>query len=282
MRPCLFIAFYSIHCMLLYASIKALLATLILSVGAAFDVLNNREIPDIFLVASAFLTLLFAFAFSNVDAFVFGLIQSGLILAFGYLIYKRGLLGMADVILFAELALLFPEVPGSVVPLPLVLPVIIYSGVLFAVFALFYYLYKIWKRGLNHPIDYKNLLIFVAFVVFAYIYRDFPLYNPLFLYLLGLLSISATIIGMFMGNVKDAMKGLLPIEKAEEEVLTDEFAAKHKSIIGSEKVLTRKLIEKLKSKGIYKVEVYSGMLPYVPFLLLGFFLTYAYGVKILF
>lgn len=115
-----------------------------------FDLLNKRNIPTIIAYSTlAYGALLTALLFSPSAIGISALIAAA-ILGFGYLVYRAGQLGAADVIEFAAISLMLPlqGVPallGSVpqLGLPFVLSVFIATGIAALIFASAYYLPKV-------------------------------------------------------------------------------------------------------------------------------------------
>ncbi len=262
--------------------VRASLGGLFLLIASAYDLLNNKNIPDEFLVWSLGISFLVAFFTLPSSDFLYGSIQALIIVAFGYLLYIKGVMGLADPILLAEISVLIPTLPNALFAFPFILVVLIYGGVFFALFAALYFGFKLWKRGIKKKIKWMNLLIFISFLLFWYVYAQLPMQNMLFLAMLAILSIAATFVGLFVDDVKDLMIVEMPLKKAREEVLADEEVEKLSSYIGWKNVLTASVIERLKKAGIKKVKVYGGMLPFMPFLLGGFLLALFYGTVLLF
>ncbi|RME79779.1 MAG: hypothetical protein D6769_01465 [Methanobacteriota archaeon] len=253
-----------------------------LAIGTTLDVLNNKDIPNNIMLLFIISSLLFSYVLLPWGQFTFALLQAVLILALGYIAYKFGIMGLADPVFFSIIALMFPIVPSSLVGVPFILPVLLYSGVLFGLFSAIYFSIAVARKGIS-KLEWKNALILPAFLVFWYFYSSSSmLYNPLFAALLFILSLSASLVGIFAPDIKKAITSTLPVDEAEEEVIAEDLPTNIKAVVGNSKVVDRKLIEKLKKKGIREIPVYAGMLPYLPFLAAGFLLSLFYANLILF
>ncbi len=144
-----------------------------------FDVFNNRDIPTVFVYATlaygAVLTILYFNLYT-------ALLSAGIaiaILAVGYVVYKIGQLGAADVIEIAAISLVLPI--QNIIPLqaqlfqgmPFAISVIIDSGIVALVMVPLYYIpksYSILRHDFLSKIEKRDIrrsvVTFVAYSLF--------------------------------------------------------------------------------------------------------------------
>lgn len=145
-----------------------------------FDVFNKRNVPSLFAYATlaygVILTLLY---FNFTKIFISSLIAAA-ILALGYVIYRYGQLGAADVIELAALSLILPiqNIPlfNHVVTIgfPFVISIIINSGIAAMIIVPLYYIPlarskfkgKLLKK-IRKEDGYKGIIIMITYSIFA-------------------------------------------------------------------------------------------------------------------
>lgn len=119
---------------------------------AAYDLFNKRNVPDIFVYAVFILALAITFTY-GIKIIETSLAISGLIIAFGFLLYKKGVMGAGDFMEFATISMLIPIQPVpllSQIPqfgLPFILSVLISTGYSAVILTTIYYLGKAFSRG---------------------------------------------------------------------------------------------------------------------------------------
>ncbi len=122
------------------------------SAYAAYDLFNKRNVPDIFVYAVFILALAITFTY-GIKTIAASLAVSGLIIAFGFLLYKKGVMGAGDFMEFATISMLIPIQPApllSQIPqfgLPFILSVLISTGYSAVIITTIYYLGKALLRG---------------------------------------------------------------------------------------------------------------------------------------
>lgn len=247
---------------------------LMLGIGTYFDLFKNKNVPDKFLYACLVAAFLFAvFPFSDLSAYA--LAQGVFIFAIGYMMYKAGQIGGADVYLLSALAMLVPIPPsitGISMAVPFIFFVIIYAGLLFTAYNILYFAVKLSRERIT-KIDWVYLILAVPFAVFAYFYLNSIFYSPVYFSIITILFIGAVVFGAFRETMmKHAVIGV-PVEKAEEEVFASEYASQRERKIVKVRVVDKKTIEELKKAKIKKITVYGKLTPFIPFLLFGLLLS---------
>ncbi len=117
-----------------------------------FDVFNKRNVPSYFVYATLAYGALLTVLYFNLYAIGFSALIAVVVLALGYIVYRAGQLGAADVIELAALSLILPlqKLPYLVgIPqlnLPFAVSLIINSGIAALVIVPIYYIPKAFSR----------------------------------------------------------------------------------------------------------------------------------------
>ena len=149
--------------------IRVLIAFIGTVVAAYYDLFNNKNIPDQFLYAFLAIAFLTNLVLYEENLFWFSLAVAAFFSVVGYLFYKLGQLGGADVFVLASIMLLLPIHPSFVglsFNMPFILSVIIFSGVLFALYVIFYFGWKLSQVEAKPNLTYALMLI--PYLLFAY------------------------------------------------------------------------------------------------------------------
>ncbi len=147
-----------------------------------FDVFNNRNVPSYFVYATLAYGALLTLLYFNIYLIGFSALIAIAVLALGYLVYKIGQLGAADVVELAALSLMLPlqGVPYLVnIPqlnLPFAISLIINSGIAALVIVPIYYIPRAFAmRGklsrtefMDHAIT-KKVIFKAVTVTVAYL-----------------------------------------------------------------------------------------------------------------
>lgn len=247
---------------------------LMLSIGTYFDLFKNKNVPDKFLYACLVVAFLFA-VFPFGDLGVYALAQGVFIFAIGYMMYKAGQIGGADVYLLSALAMLVPippSVTGISMAVPFIFFVIIYAGLLFTAYNILYFAVRLSRERIT-KIDWVYLILAVPFAIFAYFYLNSIFYSPVYFSIITILFIGAVVFGAFREAMMRHTVVGVPVEKAGEEVFASEYASERERKIVKVRVIDKKTIEELKKAKIKKITVYGKLPPFIPFLLLGLLLS---------
>ncbi|MGC8652220.1 MAG: hypothetical protein ACP5UH_03145 [Candidatus Micrarchaeia archaeon] len=267
-----------------------------------FDLFNKRNVPDIF----AYATLAYGLALTLLYMGVLSLASiaiAALVLGFGYLIYKAGQIGAADIIEFAALSLVMPIQPVpwltslDQLGLPFILSVLIGAGVAALIIAPIYYLLlskSRSKRSIIRSVDAKSTLksliilaAYVAFMVFAKLVMGIDIYA---LAILLVLAVFSSLIVLFESAIASAMIKYVRVGDFEEgDIIALNFMDPKKvarikaRIKGMDRLVTRKLIKELKSKHISdRFPVYKNAMPMALPVFIGVLLALSVGDIILF
>ncbi|MEM0149471.1 MAG: hypothetical protein QXW10_01080 [Candidatus Micrarchaeaceae archaeon] len=267
-----------------------------------FDLFNNRNVPSAF----AYATLAYGAAFSLLYMSMLSIISfaiAAVILGFGYIIYRIGQIGAADIMEFAAISMVMPIqlqpwlTSINQLGLPFIVSVLIGSGIAALVIVPIYYtlLAKSRKKGrILNSVDGRSVLkaslIFGAYVLFI-IFAILAIHLTVFaLILLLLLAIFSSLIILFENAISRAMIEYVGVEKFEEGdiIALNLMGAKKTKAIKSkvhsfDRLATARLIKELKSKRIrIKFPVYKNAMPLALPIFIGVLLSLAVGDVLLF
>jgi hypothetical protein len=249
-----------------------------------FDVFNNRNIPTIFaygtLIFAALMTLLY---YPDTTAMIYSGVVAAFILSAGYLLYKIGHVGAADIIELAAISMvLFVQpVPYLInamqLGLPFIVSVFVATGVAALLMIPLYYLpiaVMRFGRKLYGYIEPANLLkggvTIVAYAAFiAFVYLLFPGANIAGIAVIVIVAVSSATTIIFEKAITQSMVKLIPVGKFEEgdiiatNLMSDrELKAAQKKIPQFGRLATSKLISIMKSRKIKeKFPVYRNAMP---------------------
>ncbi len=257
-----------------FEGIRIVVAVLMLAVGTYFDMFKNKNVPDNFLYLCLGVALLFA-VFPFNDLSLYALVQGVFIFAIGYMMYKAGQIGGADVYLITAVALLLPVPPsvaGVGMAIPFIFFVIIFAGLLFTTYNVAYFVVKLSREKIT-KIDWAYLILAVPFAIFAYFYLNSIFYSPVYFSIITILFIGAVVFGAFREDIMRHAVARVPVEKAEEEVFASEYASERERRVVKVRVIDKKTIEELKKAKIKEITVYGKLPLFIPFLLAGVLLS---------
>jgi Flp pilus assembly protein protease CpaA len=257
-----------------FEGIRIAAAVLMLAIGSYFDLFKKKNVPDNFLYACVGVAFLFA-VFPFTDLSLYALAQGIFIFAIGYMMYKAGQIGGADVYLLTALALLLPVPPavsGVGMAVPFIFFVMIFAGLLFTIYNIAYFVVKLSQEKIQR-IDWVYLILAIPFAIFAYFYLNSMFYSPVYFSIITILFVGAVVFGAFRETIMKSMVVKVPVGKAEEEVFASEYASEKEREIVKVRVIDKKTIEELKKAKIKEITVYGKLSPFVPFMLLGVLLS---------
>ncbi len=265
-------------------AIRILLAFLGTAVAAYYDVFNKKNIPDHLLYAFLGIAFLANLIFYEPALFAFSIGVAVFLSAIGYLFYRVGQLGGADLFVLASIMLLLPIHPaysGMPFNLPFIFSVFIFSGILFALYVLFYFGYKLTQTEAKPKWLY--LLMLIPYGLFAYFFINSFLFSWVFFAFITI-SIFATIFFMmFRDSLNQLLAEELPVSQLEpEDVLALEVM--NKDMLERYKIprlMTKEEIARLKKTKVGEVWVYTKLPPFIPFILFGMVLSVLFARSLL-
>jgi len=265
-------------------AIRILVAFLGVCIAAYFDIFNKKNVPDQFLQGFLAVAFILNLILYQADLFWFSVAVAVFFSAIGYIFYRLGQLGGADVFILASVMLLLPIAPsfsGMSFNIPFVFPVIIFSGIAFAIYVMGYYGYKLSQGEVKPKLVYALMLI--PYILFAYVYINSFLFSPMYFVLITILLLATIFFLMFRDQLNQLLSEEVPVAKLEpEDVLALEVM--NKDLVERYKlprVMTPDAIDKLKKTKIGEVWVYTQLPPFVPFILLGMLLSLLFAKSLL-
>ncbi len=279
--------------------IRVLSLIAIALVYMVFDVFNRRNVPAVF----AYATLAFGFVLTLLY-FNFGTITESIALSLiiggvGYVFYKIGQLGAADVIEFVALSLIMPlqQFPllvtsASQFNIPFIVSLVINTGIIALVIVPIYYIPKAkakLKRPLLSFVKSNNIIIAT---ILAIVYTAFILFTILVIGLnyigisvLVLMMVSSFFVMLFSVPITYSMVEYVGIKEFDEgdiiavNLMSEKSTeAIKKKIKGFDRLLTANIIKKMrKLKTKEKFPVYKEALPFAFPIFLALIITLLFG-----
>jgi len=264
--------------------IRLLLAFLGVGVVSYYDLFNNKNIPDKVLYAFLGIAFIVNLVFFQEDLFWFSIAMALFFSLVGYVFYRVGQLGGADVYVLASVILLLPVHPSFVglsFNMPYILSVIIFSGVLFALYVLGFFGFRLSQVDAKPKLLYG--LMFIPYLLFAYVYINSFLFSPLYFAFVSILLFATIFFMMYRESLIRLLSETLPVAQLEaEDVLALELM--NKDMIERYKlprVIKENDLERLKKSKIGEVTVYTKLPPFVPFILVGMLLALFFAKDLL-
>lgn len=265
--------------------IRILIAVIGTAIAAYYDVYNKRNVPDRFLygfLALAFVVNLllyeeYLFIFSIATALFFG--------AMGYIFYRLGQIGGADVVVAASVMLLLPIVPSFAAVgfnMPYIFPVIIYSGMIFAVYTTITMGLKLREAEARPNLIYG--LMIIPYLIFLWVYATSLLFSPIYLLFITILFFTTVFFLMYKEDLSLLLAEEMPVEQLEpEDVLALELIKPEKvKEYKLQRLATKAEIERLKKEKVGEIWVYTRLPPFLPFFLVGMLVAFFFTNQLLF
>lgn len=257
-------------------TIRILLAFAGTVAATYFDLFNDRNVPDRLLYAFLIVAFFANLAFYSADLFYFTLGATIAVAAFGYVFYRTGQLGGADVLVIASIMLLLPIHPKiSNIPFnfPFIFSTMIFAGGAFAIYVIAFYGLRVMSKNSKPKLAYALMLI--PYILFVYVFYTSPFFQPIYFGFVTLLFIATMFFMMYREDLNRMLAEKLPVNSLQEEdVLALEMMDPRKiKKYKLTRIVSLKEIERLKETDIKDLVVFSKMPPFLPFLLLGMILA---------
>jgi len=259
------------------------------SIAAYYDVFNRKNIPDAFLYAFLALSFLVNLFFYQEQLFIFSIGVAAFFSAIGYVFYRVGQIGGADLILIASLMLLLPISPsfvGMIFGMPFIFPIMIFAGVLFSLYVLISFAVKLMKQE-THP-QYLYLLMAIPYLLFMYVYIFIlsaeVAFSPVFILIFTILFISLIFFMIYRNDITMLLAEKMDVSQVEPEdvlalELMDSETVKKYEL---KRLASGKEIDRMKELGVGEVWVYTKLPPFIPFILAGMFLALFFSESLIF
>ena len=265
--------------------VRIILAFAGVIIAAYYDIFNRKNIPDNFLYGFLAVSVLANLIFFNLDLLIFTVAIAAFFSAIGYIFYRVGQMGGADVIILACIMLLMPLTPsfsGLVFNMPFILPTMIFAGLLFGIYTTANFGIKIAREGGQPNLLY--LLMIIPYLLFAYFYITSPFFSVAFFVIITVLLVATTFFMMYKEDINLMLAEQLPMDQLEpEDVVAFELMDKETvKKLDIKRVLNEKEIERLKKEGVETIWIYTQLPPFVPFLLAGMVLALIFSSSLMF
>ncbi len=264
--------------------IRVLLAVAGTSVAAYYDVFNKKNIPDQFLYAFLGIAFLANLLLYDETVFWFSMGITVFLSAIGYLFYRVGQLGGADLFVLASIMLLLPLHPsfvGMPFNVPFIFSVFIFSGILFALYVVLFFGWKLTQA--EAKANWLYALIAVPYIAFAYFFVNSFLFSWVFFAFVTVAIFASVFFMVFRDSLNLLLSEELPVSQLEpEDVLALEVM--NKDMIERYKIprlMSKEEIERLKKTKVGEVMVYTKLPPFIPFILAGMILSMLFAKSLL-
>lgn len=264
--------------------IRLILALAGTAVVAYYDVFNKKNIPDQLLyvfLGVAFLTNLLLY---EQTIFWFSIGIAIFLSAIGYLFYRLGQLGGADLFVLASIMLLLPIHPsfvGMPFNIPFIFSVFIFSGTLFALYVMFFFGWKLTQTEVKANWLYSIILL--PYIAFAIFFINSFLFSWVFFAFVTIAIFASVFFMIFRDSLNMLLAEELPVSQLQpEDVLALELM--NKDMVERYKIprlMTKDEIERLKKAKVSEVMVYTKLPPFVPFILAGMVLSLFFAKSLL-
>ena len=262
-----------------------------------FDVFNKRDVPSIFAYATLAYGFLLTVLYFNIGSIILSVGIALAILGVGYIVYRIGQLGAADVIEFAAISLILPMqglpfIASAQYNVPFALSLLVNTGIVAIVLVPIYYIPKA-SRNLKKPIasyiTSRNMLAafligasYLAFMLFTYIVIGI---NYIRIAMLAVLMVSSLLVMLFSVPITYSMVEYVSVDRFDIgdiialNLMPDrKIASLKKKITGFDRLVTADTISNMKKKGIKeKMPVYKNALPFALPIFIGAIVTLLVG-----
>ncbi|MEM0202025.1 MAG: hypothetical protein QXR73_02515 [Candidatus Micrarchaeaceae archaeon] len=267
-----------------------------------FDIFNNRNVPSYFAYATLAVGAVFTLLYLNLTLIFYSALIAIATLGFGYVVYRIGQLGAADVIELAALSLIIPFLSkplvfGAIQPyMPVALSVVINSGITALIVVPLYYIPKALaakQRGYkrNTSATYFRMALIVTVYCFFGIFLILVLHaSYAAIGILLIIAVGSALVMAYEGRMMAYMSQYVTYKKMEagDIIATGMMEAKEIDYVGRrlkhfERLVTPELINELKSKmPMRKFPVYKKPIPFAVPIFIGAVTALAFGNVLLF
>ncbi|MCL5429914.1 MAG: hypothetical protein M1504_00365 [Candidatus Marsarchaeota archaeon] len=247
-----------------------------------FDVFNKRNVPAIYAYLTLGIGIIFTLFYLNSPTILLSGLIALIVGGFGFVFYRAGQLGGADVIEMTVISLILTLQPQPYLiftpqyNLPFIISVFMASGVAALLLVPLYYLPradKILKGKLKAMVTAKDLfkgvittIAYMAFMTFIALYMSISTAG---LILLATMLVGSFVTITFEKPITDSMVEFIKVDKFEEGdiIATNlmskgEISAAKKRIKGFDRLVTQKLIKEIRRKDSKrKFPVYRNAMP---------------------
>ena len=264
--------------------LRILLAFLGLLAVSYFDLFNRRNVPDKFLYGFFLVSAIANVVFFDACLIVYTLAIAVPLFLLGYLFYRLGQWGGADVAVILSIILLVPIHPSFVSLLPnypFILSVLLFSFTLFALYTIVHFGIRLAQTRARA--DVKYLLFLLPYAAVIYLLAQLPLVSPTYILILSIAVTGSVFYMAYRQPIIQLLSEKLPLKNVEiEDILALERMEEQASKYRLQRLVTRSELARLRKLRISHLYVYTGLPPFLPFLLAGFVLALYFSSWLLF
>jgi hypothetical protein len=264
--------------------IRVLVAFIGTGIATYYDLYNKKNVPDQFLYGFLAVAFILNLVLFQEDLFWFSIAIAAFFSAIGYIFYRVGQLGGADIFVLASIMLLLPIHPsfvGMTFNIPFIFSVIVFSGVLFAFYVMAFFGWKLYQAEAKPKLLYALMLI--PYLLFAWVYVNSFLFSPIYFAFITVLLFATIFFLMFKESLMNLLSEELPVSQIEpEDVLALEIM--NKDMVEKYKIprlVNEDEIARLKKAHVPSVMVYTKLPPFLPFILVGMVLGLLFAKDLL-
>ncbi|MEM4272377.1 MAG: hypothetical protein QXH30_02210, partial [Candidatus Bilamarchaeaceae archaeon] len=249
-----------------------------------FDLFNRRNIPNALLYAFLGAAIVVNVFFFDPLVFAYAAGLAAIVFLLGFFSYRRGHIGGADLFVICSLILLLPIHPYNLqTPFnyPLIFSALLYAGVVFSTFSIFYFGCKLLKSKDARP-NLVYLLLFIPYFAFACIFLSAPFFSPAYFAIASVLLLSAIFFLVYRKAIIASTMEKVPLSKiTDEDVLAKEKMGPLMQELKIGPVIGEKELAILKKAKVKEVWIYAHLPPFLPFLFIGLIASLLWGNWIL-
>jgi Flp pilus assembly protein protease CpaA len=277
---------------------------IIAAVYMLFDVFNKRNVPSIFAYATLAYGFILTLFYPTEGLILESIAISLIVLGLGYVVYRVGQIGAADIIEFAAISLMLPLQPApflqgmpSQFGLPMIISILVSAGIVSLVLVPLYYLpraKRILKRPLLSYVDrytlFKSVLITCTYLVFIAFMLAVLKIQLIGAAILLIMLVFSTLLIMFEKPITDSMVEYVDYTKFDEGdiiafnlMTTKDIQAVKRKVRGFNRLITANIIRAMKAKRVKtKLPVYKNAVPLALPIFIGIVISLTIGNLIFF
>ncbi len=266
---------------------------------AVFDVFNRRNVPDVFVYAILVIALLVTFTYS-VRTMEISLAVAAIIMAAGYVLYRKGIMGAGDFLEFATISLLLPIQPSPILSglpqfnFPFIFSVFIATGYAAVIGMVSYYLFRACRMGyvrgskIERRKLYEGIGIFVAYLLLLAFLTYLTGVRIVTIALVLIIGVASALTIMFDKPINRQMVSYIyPSKLTPEDMLATNFMSKSDMGFFEKKskhfgrLVTKELIRDVKDVK-RKIPVYTSGVPLALFAFIAVVVSLLFGNLLLY
>jgi Flp pilus assembly protein protease CpaA len=253
---------------------------------AAFDMFNNRNVPNYFVYASVIIAAVITLTYPLHTVYVSALVAI-VIFALGYMIYRKGFLGAGDVFEFVAISLVLPIQPAPILAdvsqfgLPFIFSVFVTTGYASLIGIVIYYLFVARRSPMEKDfriekqrISSAAVLLISYIIMLAFVYMAFRI-TIAALVLVLLIAVPSALVIVYERKINMRMVAMVyPAELEEGDMIATNLMKRSEiryfksKANGFGRLATNSLISEI--KGIKRrLPVYRNAVPLAFFVLVG-------------